>query len=85
MKKLMLILTLLLPMSVINANPVGLCPEDDNPPFLQLPDDSNCSVYYLCFEGIPYPQECGIGFLYDCFQATCVIAEQFPSGCPCED
>jgi hypothetical protein len=62
------------------------CPEEGRH---YLPYPGNCSLYYVCADGIPFVEECGRGLLFDPILAKCNFPElvdcrwAFPK-CPAE-
>ncbi|SIT23812.1 Chitin binding Peritrophin-A domain-containing protein [Filimonas lacunae] len=82
MRKLTLILLLLLTATVLNANPVGFCPEEDGELPVLLPDDIHCEVFYVCDSGVPVAFECQGGTFFNCASNVCVFPEDM-ADCPC--
>ena len=53
------------------------CPDQDdelNPVF--LPDDTDCSSYFVCFRGNAISRDCATGFWWDVVYNWCTIPEE---------
>ncbi|EJY57633.1 AAEL017266-PA [Aedes aegypti] len=37
----------------------------------QVPDPENCQAFYICIDGVGFPQQCGPGLIFDVITNNC--------------